>query len=79
MLVEALIAKYDNKESDGIYLVPIHTNLDTIYNMGMETLPVNARNTSITYESPIGNGGVHPVESGYWQIADVYTAFLKAQ
>ena len=74
-----LIAEYDNRETDAIYLVPIHTNLDTVYNMGMETLPVNARNTVVTYESPIDNGGVHPVESGYWQIADVYTAFLKAQ
>ena len=75
--VSTLIDTYAGKEADGIYLVPIHTNLDTIYNMGMESIPVNARNTT-TYQSPIGNGGVHPVESGYWQIADVYTAFLKA-
>lgn len=77
--VQNLIETYDGKESDGIYLVPIYVNLDTVYNMGMETLPVNARNTDVTYQSPIANGGVHPVESGYWQIADVYTAFLKAQ
>ncbi len=77
--VHDLINTYDNREDEGIYLIPIYTNLDTVYNMGMETLPVNARNTEITYQSPIANGGVHPVESGYWQIADVYTAFLKAQ
>ena len=76
--VKRQIAEYDGRElTDSIYVIPIHTALDTIYNMGMETLPVNARNTIVTYESPIGNGGVHPVESGYWQIADVYTAFLK--
>lgn len=75
--VERLIQEYDGREAESIYLCPINLSLDTIYNMGLETLPVNARNTSITYESPIGNGGVHPVESGYWQIADVYTAFLK--
>ena len=75
--VSKLIEKYSGKESEGIYLIPIYTNLDTIYNMGMEEIPVNARNASITYQSPIGNGGVHPVESGYWQIADIYTAFLK--
>ena len=78
MLVERLIDEYDGRESEEIYLIPIHTNLDTVYNMGMETLPVNARNTDVTYQSPIANGGVHPVASGYWQIADVYTAFLKA-
>lgn len=77
LMVRYFIDKYDNREADGIYLIPINLCLDTVYNMGMETLPVNARNTSVTYESPILNGGVHPVESGYWQIADVYTAFLK--
>lgn len=77
--VSRLIAEYDGRESEGVYLIPINAALDTVYNMGMESLPVNARNTAITYQSPIGNGGVHPVESGYWQIADVYTAFLKAQ
>lgn len=76
--VNALIEEYDGRESEDIYLVPIYVNLDTVYNMGMETLPVNARNTDVTYQSPIGNGGVHPADSGYWQIADVYTAFLKA-
>ena len=76
--VNALIEMFENRESERIYLIPIHTNLDTVYNMGMETLPVNARNAAATYQSPIANGGVHPVESGYWQIADVYTAFLKA-
>lgn len=73
-----IIEEFSDMEDSGVYVIPIHTNLDTIYNMGMETLPVNARNTAVTYESPIANGGVHPVESGYWQIADVYTAFLKA-
>ena len=77
MWVKRQISTYDGRESEGIYVIPIHTNLDTIYNMGLESLSVNARNTAMTYESPIGNGGVHPVESGYWQIADVYTAFLK--
>ena len=77
--VDALIEQFKDRENERIYIIPINACLDTIYNMGMETLPVNARNTSVTYQSPILNGGVHPAESGYWQIADVYTAFLKAQ
>ena len=76
--VKRLLQEYANKETDRIYLVPICTNLDTIYNMGLESDSVNARNTSITYQSPIANGGVHSVESGYQQLADVYMAFLKA-
>lgn len=74
----SLIDDYDNRNAENIYLIPIYTNLDTVWNMGMETLPVNARNTDDTYQSPIANGGVHPAENGYWQIADIYTAFIKA-
>ena len=77
-LVNKLIETFSNKEqSEGIYLIPLFINLDTVYNMGFEDIPVNARN-SITYKSPIGNGGVHPVESGYWQAADVYYSFIRA-
>lgn len=80
MWVAKMIEKYDGRESDGIYLIPIHTNLDTIYNMGFEATPQrqNARNEDATYNQPIANGGVHPVISGYWQVADIYHAFLKA-
>ena len=76
--VEKLIEHFSGQEAERVYLVPIHVTLDTVYNMGLETVSVNARNTSVTYQSPTANGGVHPVLSGYWQIADVYTAFLKA-
>lgn len=76
--VNEIIKYYDGHESDGVYVLPINVVLDTVYNMGMETDAVNARNSSVTYSSPIANGGVHPVESGYWQIADMFTAFLKA-
>lgn len=72
----AIIDEFDTNED--VSVIPIHTNLDTVYNMGLETLPVNSRNTEVTYDSPIANGGVHPALVGYWQIADVYTAFLKA-
>ena len=77
MFASKLIDIYDNREDENIYIVPIFMNLDTTYNMGLESTPVNARNT-ITYESPIANGSVHPVESGYKQLADVYMAFFKA-
>lgn len=75
--VDNQIKRYENREDEGIYLIPVHTNLDTKYNMGMETNYHNKRNTTMTYESPIRNGGVHPVDSGYWQIADIYWFFLK--
>ena len=77
MWVHELIGTYDLRTEEGIYLVPLFASLDTVYNMGTETLPVNARNTKETYISPIANGTVHPSAAGYWQLADVYTAFLK--
>ena len=76
IFANALIEQFDGRENENIFVIPIHTNLDTIYNMGMESIQVNARNET-TYQSPIGNGAAHPSESGYWQIADIYTAFLK--
>lgn len=76
--VQRQIAEYGGRESEGIYLVPINLALDTVNNMGAETDSVNARNISVTYRTSTGNGAVHPAESGYWQIADMYKAFLKA-
>ena len=75
--VTKLIETYQGREAEGIYLLPLNTNLDTRYNMGFEAAQVNKRNSE-TYQQPIGNGGVHPVESGYWQIADVYWYFIKS-
>ena len=75
--VSNLLSRYENRENERIYVIPIHTNLDTRYNMGMEETPYNKRNPE-TYSSPIPNSGVHPVKEGYWQIADVYWFFLKA-
>ncbi len=73
---KALIETFTGQEDANIYLVPINTNLDTRYNMGLESTPVNARN-SYTELSTISNGNCHPDESGYWQIADAIWYFLK--
>ena len=45
--------------------------------MGFENENINARNTT-QISVPVGVGGVHPAESGYWQIADVYWYWLKS-
>lgn len=72
----ALIKEFGQQEEAGIYLIPINTNLDTKHNMGIETETVNARN-EMTVDRISANGNVHPDESGYWQIADVYWFFIK--
>ena len=76
-LVSRIISKYENRESGNIYLLPIYTNLDTVYNMYMEDTPANKR-SDITYKSPTGYGCVHPDNSGLWQIADVYWFAINA-
>lgn len=73
---EAMIESFIGKEDKNIYLIPIHTNLDTCYNMGLESMSVNAR-SSYTELSTVSNGNCHPDESGYWQIADAIWYFLK--
>jgi lysophospholipase L1-like esterase len=82
IFVQNLIQTFQNREAENIYLVPIHLNLDTRYNFGLTTAQVNNRNTK-TIDFPGNNGeeqnpGVHPAESGYWQIADSYWYFLKS-
>ena len=76
--VQNIIDKYSDSENDGIYIVPLYANLDTLYNMGSTMVHPNARNTAVDVTEIPRNGNVHPAESGYWQIADVYYAFFKA-
>lgn len=73
---KALINAFRDSEENNIYLIPINTNLDTYYNMGLEDEQCNAR-TDKKVTTIVENGNVHPSEEGYWQIADVYWYFLK--
>ncbi|WP_392454803.1 SGNH/GDSL hydrolase family protein [Chryseomicrobium aureum] len=75
--VRKLIASFKGREAELIYLIPLNVNIDTRYNYGIEQTAVNARNSE-TYASPVANGGVHPVLSGYWQVADTYWYWLKS-
>lgn len=73
--VEELIKKYGNSESQGIYLVPVNTGLDTVHNFAYAAAaPANSRTTMTVTRQ---NNGVHPATSGYQQIADVTWAFIK--
>lgn len=57
-----------------IHIVPLHANLDTVNNMESTMTAVNARNAE-QYE--MQSNGVHPIASGYYQMADSLYAFLK--
>ena len=64
-----------NKETEGIYIVPINSNLDAIYNFPMEETVVNSRSSETIKEC---TDTTHPTNGGYPQIADSYYCFLKS-
>ena len=64
-----------NKETEGIYIVPINSNLDAIYNFPMAETVVNSRSSEVIKEC---TDTTHPTNGGYPQIADSYYCFLKS-
>ena len=75
--VNRMIEHFSNKEAQNIYLIPTNSVIDTKHNYGFVEEKVNAR-SEITRQVSAANGGVHPVASGYWQIADAYWFWLKS-
>jgi hypothetical protein len=75
LLREWLIATYGSLEASDIYLVPVHMNLDTYYNMQFAgAAAINARTATTAARQ---DNGVHPDVEGYYQIADSVYCFLK--
>ncbi|ANT43970.1 baseplate/receptor binding protein [Lactococcus phage 98202] len=71
---EGIFNTFSNKETNGIYIVPVTTNIDTENNFQTTTENLNSRNTTQMQRviDPI-----HPALPGYQQIADSMYAFLK--
>lgn len=70
-----VIDNLSDMESSKVYVVPTHCNFDTDYNFRMGTVAKNARNTDTL---PFCEDTTHPLESGFFQIADSYFYALKA-
>ena len=69
-----VLADYDAREAESIYIVPTHVNLDTEHNMQVETVAVNSRNSATIVRQ---SNGVHPADCGYYQMADTVYYFIK--
>ncbi|MBS3729574.1 BppU family phage baseplate upper protein [Lactococcus lactis subsp. lactis] len=71
---EGIFNTFSNQEINGIYIVPVTTNIDTENNFQTVTENLNSRNTTQVQRviDPI-----HPALPGYQQIADSMYAFLK--
>lgn len=72
---KALIAQFRDREAEGIYLLPINVNIDTVNNYPTETSVPNSRNET---EITIQKDAIHPADSGYFQIADTYYYWIKS-
>lgn len=74
-MVEKMLTKYGNRESDGIYIVPAFVNFDCRHNYPENpNSPANAR-TAVTV--PRVTNAAHPAMPGYFQIADCIYAWIK--
>jgi lysophospholipase L1-like esterase len=73
-LVEQLIAKFGRRESENLFLIPAHCNLDTVRNYPTQVEPANARTAQEV--TRLANG-VHPSAEGYRQMADTIYAWLS--
>jgi len=76
LFAKKLISQFKDREASRIYLVPVNVNLDTKNNMSTETVVVNSRNSATVVRQ---NNGVHPANSGYFQMADIWYYWLKSQ
>lgn len=68
---------YKSKEAQNIYVVGSGVNVDSENNYPVSSagVPVNSHNSKLEYPQV---NGVHPADSGYKQIGDVFFSFLKA-
>ncbi|MBM3475165.1 MAG: SGNH/GDSL hydrolase family protein [Armatimonadetes bacterium] len=73
-LVERMMEKFGGRESENLWLLPAHLNLDTVNNYPVVTEPANARTDKQV--TRLANG-VHPSAEGYRQIADTIYAWLS--
>ncbi len=70
-----MLAKYGNRETENISIVPIAVNVDCVHNYPTVTVPANSHSTKKI--TRLFNA-VHPAKSGYFQIGDSLYAWLCA-
>lgn len=75
-VVEREYETYGDREDEGIFLVPAHMNLDTVWGFPRISVPANAH--ADTAVSRMSNG-VHPATAGYYQIGDNIYCWMKSR
>ena len=70
-----LIANFDYRQNENLYLVPVYFNLDPMYDYKLNEVDVSARNSE--YKFTIVTDFLHPALVGFQKFADVIYAYIK--
>ena len=74
-VVERDYAEWGNREDEAIYIIPAHSNLDTVWGFPRAQVRPNAH---AEMEISRMNNGVHPTPAGYYQVGDTVYGWIKS-
>lgn len=72
---EKIIKIFDNRENEGIYILPIYVNIDPVLDFPYEEVQSSSRNTTVIKR---GSDNVHPSKFGMYKISDIHYNWMKA-
>ena len=70
-----IIETFDNREDEGIYILPIYVNIDPVLDFPYEEVAASSRNTTVIKR---GTDNVHPHKEGMYKISDIHYNWIKA-
>jgi len=75
-VVEREYETYAGREAEGLFIVPTHVNLDTVWGFPRSSVPANAHADATVSRM---TNGVHPATAGYYQIGDSIYCWIKSR
>jgi lysophospholipase L1-like esterase len=70
-----IIDVFDNREDEGIYILPIYVNIDPLLDFPYEEVEASFRNKTVIKR---GTDNVHPDKAGMYKISDIHYNWIKA-
>jgi lysophospholipase L1-like esterase len=75
-VVEREMETYGGREAEGIFLLPAHVNIDSVWGFPRTSVALGGHEET---KIPRMSNGVHPATAGYYQIGDSIFAWMKAR
>lgn len=72
----AVMDMYGGRENEGYYVIPVHVNLDAQRDLGLTEAAATDRNPTVVQ---IASDPLHPCSYGYYSMADMIFAHIKAK